>query len=104
MSTRIRVTLNKAGVGEIAKGAEMQALVAKLAEQVAENVRDQGIKVGDRDGGSREVDLPVKVSEQITDRARATVTIAHPAGIAVQAKHGALTRAASAAGLQVKGG
>lgn len=100
---RVRVELNRAGVAEIAKGAEMQALMKSLAEKVADGVRSQGIQVGDHDGGSREVDLPVSVTERITDRAHATVTITHPSGIAVQAKHGALTKAASAAGLQVKG-
>lgn len=101
--TTLRVTLNRAGVAEVAKSSEMKALMAGLAEQVASSVREQGIKVGDRDGGSHEYDLPVKVAEQVTDRARATVTLAHPAGVAVQAKHGVLTKAASAAGLQVKG-
>ena len=95
--------IDRAGIGAIAKGAEMKALIGRLADEVAANVRDQGIRVGDRDGGPREVDLPVRVSQQTTDRARATVTLAHPAGIAVQAKHGALTKAASEAGLQVKG-
>ena len=95
--------IDRAGIGAIAKGVEMAALIGDLAERVAESVQAQGIKVGDRDGGPREIALPVRVSQQTTDRARATVTLAHPAGIAVQAKHGALTKAASEAGLQVKG-
>jgi hypothetical protein len=45
----------------------------------------------------------VKVKLSTTDRAHAEVILAHPAGIAVQAKHGALTKAASQAGLEVKG-
>lgn len=97
------VRLNKAGVAQILKSSELQRAVTAAAEQVADNVRAQNIKVGDRDGGKHEVDLPVKVSSSTTDRARATVTITHPAGQAVQAKHGALTKAAAQAGLDVRG-
>lgn len=97
------VKLDHAGIAAIAKSSEMQALVKDVAEEIADNIRGMGIKVGDADGGPREVDLPVKVETDVTDRARATVVIAHPAGIAVQAKHGALTRGASAAGVTVKG-
>jgi len=97
------VRIDHAGLAAFAKGPEMQALVADVAEQVANNIRGMGILVGDRDGGPREQPLPVKVETDVTDRARATVVITHPAAIAVQAKHGALTRAAAAAGLDVKG-
>lgn len=97
------VRLNKAGVAQILKSSELQRAVTAAAEQVADNVRAQNIKVGDRDGGKHEVDLPVKVSSSTTDRARAAVTLAHPAGAAVQAKHGALTKAAAQAGLDVRG-
>lgn len=98
-----RVTLNHAGIAAILKSGEMHALIERVTESVAQHVRDQGIRVGDRDGGPRERDLPVDAKVVTTDRAHGVVTITHPAGIAVQAKHGALTRAASAAGLQVKG-
>jgi hypothetical protein len=37
-----------------------------------------------------------------TDRFRANVTITHAGGLAAQAKHGVLTRAAAAAGLEVR--
>lgn len=98
---RQTIRLNRRGIAVIAEGANMRALVEKAAEEIAGNVRAQGIKVGDRDGGSREVDLPVNVKVGTTDRSHATVTLAHPAGVAVQAKHGVLTKAASQAGLQV---
>jgi hypothetical protein len=38
-----------------------------------------------------------------TDRAHAVVVLAHAAGDAVQAKHGALSKAAAEAGLDFKG-
>lgn len=96
-----RIKLNRAGIAAIMKGAEMQAAINATAEQVAANLRGQKIKVGALKGGD-EIDLPVTVRSGITDRARATVVIAHPAGMAVQAKHGALTKAAAEAGLEVK--
>ena len=95
------IRLNSRGIAEILKSAEMQRATQEAAEKVAQNVRDQAIKVGDRDGGPREHDLPVAVSMTTTDRAHARVTITHPAGQSVQAKHGALTKAAADAGLDV---
>lgn len=97
------VKLDHAGMAALAKSGAVMALVTAAAEKVAGNVQAQGIQVGDHDGGPREVPLPVKVDTDVSDRARASVILAHPAGIAVQAKHGALTRAAAAAGLSVKG-
>ena len=97
-----KVRLNSKGVEEILKSREMQAIVKAKAEQVARNVRNMGIKVNDHDGGPKEFDLPVQVSETITDRAHANVSLAHPSGESVQAKHGALTKAAAQAGLDVR--
>ena len=94
------VKLNSRGIEEVAKSAEMRRAIEDLAEQVAANVRSQGHMV---EGVPGDVALPVEVSVYETDRARASVTIAHPSGLSVQAKHGALSRAASEAGLQVKG-
>lgn len=95
------VKLDHGGIAALLKSGPMQALVNSAAEKVAENARSQGITVGAFAGGSGEIALPVTVSETTTDRAHASVTLAHPAGTAVQAKHGTLTRAASAAGLSV---
>lgn len=97
------VRLNSAGIRAILTSTAAHRAVQAAAEAVAENVRGQNIGVGDQDGGPREVELPVTVSVTTTDRAKALVTIAHPAGIAVQAKHGALTKAAGQVGLDVRG-
>ena len=94
------VRLNSRGIEEVAKSSEMRRAIEDLAERVAANVRDQGVRV---EGTPGDIALPVEVSVYETDRARASVTIKHPSGLAVQAKRGVLTRAASAAGLQVKG-
>ena len=95
------VKLDHAGIGGLLKSTEAHRLVQEVAEKVAHNVEEQGITVGDRDGGTHEYPLPVKVEVTTTDRAHAIVMLAHPAGIAVQAKHGSLTRAAAEAGLHV---
>jgi hypothetical protein len=97
------IKFDHAGIGGFLKSAEMHRLIQSVTEEVASNVREQGITVGDRDGGSHEYALPVKSDVTTTDRAHGRVVLAHPAGIAVQAKRGALTKAASQAGLEVKG-
>lgn len=95
-----RVRLDSAGIAAVLKSAAMQRAVKMRAEQVKRNVEAQGHTVGDFIGGS-EIQLPVEIRESVTDRARATVALAHPAGQAIQAKHGALTKAAAQAGLEV---
>lgn len=97
---RGRVKLDNAGLREVAKSPEMKALIHDLAEEVADNVRGLGIMV---DGEPGKYELPVKVTDSTTDRAVSRVSITHPSGLAVQGKHGALSKAASAAGLRLKG-
>lgn len=94
-----KVKLSSRGIEDVAKSREVRGAIEDLANEVADNVRSQGIHV---EGVPGAVALPVEVSVYETDRARASVTIAHPSGLAVQAKHGALTKAASSAGLEVK--
>lgn len=100
---RPKVQLDHGGVAALLKSTAMHALVQDVAEEIAAAVQSQGLRVGAFAGGG-DIPLPVEVSVTTTDRARANVTLAHPAGVAVQAKHGALTRGASAAGVTVKGG
>lgn len=97
------VTLNHKGIAQLLRSHQMQRLIHDKAEEVARNVEAQGITVGDREGGSSEYPLPVEIDDAVTDRARSSVILAHPAGLAVQAKRGALSRAASAAGLELGG-
>lgn len=98
-----RIKFDHGGIGAILKSGEVRGAIEALTKRVAANVESQGITVGDRDGGSHEYALPVKSDVITTDRAHGRVVLAHPAGIAVQAKHGALTKAASQAGLEVRG-
>lgn len=93
------VKLNHGAVAAILKSGEMQALVDAVAEEIAANVRSQRIRV---EGVPGKIELPVDVRSYVTDRAAASVALAHPSGVAVQAKHGVVTKAASAAGLSVR--
>jgi hypothetical protein len=100
-----RVKLDLRGLEEVAKSSEVRAAVHDAAEKVAENVNEQGIRVQGKPG---DIALPVKVYDDTTDgmtvnRATSRVVLAHASGLAVQAKHGALSKAASDAGLRVKG-
>lgn len=77
--------LDTAGVGEVLKSGEMAAVITGLAQSVAANVAR-----GD-----------VVVDSYVTDRAAASVTIREPQAMLWQARDGILTKAASAAGLEV---
>lgn len=96
---RTGVQIDPTALARIAESAEAKACLRRVAEGVAAAARSERITVGDTtpDGIGREIDLPVEVSDD------AFVVLAHPAGVAVQAKHGTLTRAASARGLKVTG-
>jgi hypothetical protein len=83
------IHLDFAAIGKILK-EDMRGPIDELAAQIAAKV----------DTGS--VDAPVTVLSTTTDRAVAIVAIAHPAGEAIQAKYGALTKAAAACGYEVK--
>lgn len=102
MARRGKVRLNTAQIGARLKDDDVREAVRDLAEKVKDNVEAQGIRVGDRDGGKHEYDLPVTINSQTTDRAREVVTIPHAAGLAVEAKHGVLVKAASSVGLEVR--
>lgn len=97
------VKLDSRGIRALLQSTAMHRATQDAAEAVAANVRAMNIRVGDKDGGRHEDDMPVTVEMTTTDRAHAWVSIAHPSGEAVQAKHGALTKAAAQARLDVNG-
>lgn len=100
---RLKIKPDHRGIAALLKSSEMESAVKEATEAVAENVRAMGIRVGDRDGGPHETDLPVTTLMVTTDRAHGIVALAHASGDAVQAKYGALTKAAAEAGLDVSG-
>ena len=69
---------------------DMKAPIETLANQIA-----AAVDVGDVP------DAPVGVRMVETDRAHANITIMHPAGVAMELKHGTLRRAAASLGLEV---
>ena len=79
MAARFR--LDRAGVAEVLKSAEATALMNETARAVAANIGEDA-----------------EVSEYTTDRRAASVSV--PAEM--QARDGALTRAAAAVGLEVR--
>lgn len=83
--------LDSAGVREILKGPEVRQLIDSLAGEVAANVRAR-VPPG----------TDIVVRGYTTDRGAATVVVAHREAMAWQARDGILTRAAGAAGLEVK--
>lgn len=87
---RLRVQLDRAGIGSILRSADARALVDGAAQSVAANVRGT-------------MPVVVEVSHYTTDRAAAAVEVIHPEAAGLQAKHGLLTAAAAAAGFQVRG-
>lgn len=91
-----RLKLDHAGIAAVLKSAEVGDAVASLADKVAARVRDDAAV---RRNG---VEGHVVVDEYTTDRSAASVTITHPAGLPLEAKHGVLTRAAGDEGLEVR--
>lgn len=98
-----RVVLDRKGVGEVLRGAGVQALMDVVGAAVAEHARGQGHTTSD--GVALPVEyrvVPAAPAGAIQDgRPVAQVTVMHPAGLGMQAKYGVLTKAASASGLEV---
>ncbi|WIC90160.1 hypothetical protein SEA_VROOMVROOM_10 [Arthrobacter phage VroomVroom] len=87
-----KIKLDKAGMTAMLKSGEVLAEVSSAASNVAGNINETA---GDE---------PVEVlsgPHMHSDRAAAHVTLAHAAGLNIEAKRGTLARAAAAAGLEV---
>ena len=93
---RARIRLDHGGIGEILKSDEVGSLMRDLAEQVAANIEATATWQRHGDKGH------IEVAQYVTDRAAAAVIVAHPGALGMQAKHGAITGAAGAAGLEVR--
>jgi hypothetical protein len=93
---RVKIVLDHKGMGEVLNSPLVRMAVHELADAVGETVKEI---VGSK--------YPVNVDTRMTvgmkqDRERSDIAIVHPAALALQAKHGALTRAAAAHGLEVR--
>lgn len=90
-----KVVLNEAGLTEILRSREVLADLERRAERVAAAAAAVGVRVSGDPGAD---ELPIKVTSRIgSKRAVARVIVAHPAGLAVEAKHRLLGRAMDAA-------
>ena len=80
--------------------AQSGKVTKDAATRIAKAVRRQNLKVESTGGGPNEDELPVRVYGD--EDGTAAVILAHPAGVLMQARHGALTRAAAAEGFEVQ--
>lgn len=88
----MKLKLDSPGILEMLQSAEVEAVIGAVADSVAASI-DETARNGDA--------IPVLVETYTSDRAAASVTLAHPAGVGKEAKYGTLTGAAEAAGLEV---
>lgn len=79
--------LDHDGIAAILKSPELGVVVHQAAEEVVGNLG---------------VDADVEVEDVVTDRVVSVVTIKDPRGMVWQSRDGLLTRAAAAAGLEVR--
>lgn len=87
-----KVTLDRAGIGNVLRTGELPNLVNRTAGQIAAAVSLP------RDGK----DADVTVESYTTDRGAASVVVRHPNAVGLQAKHGILTAAAASVGLTIR--
>lgn len=91
-----RLRIDRKGLRKLLTSERMQAHLGERAGAMAEQVEAAGIRV---EGQPGRIALPVTVT--VTgrgNRARARVILDHPAGAAVEAKHGVLAASVDAAG------
>ena len=84
-----KIFLNSKAIEEILK-VRMRKPVEEAANKIAARVNV---------GSVTDAQVTVKMYE--TDRAHAVVAIAHPAGLAMELKHGTLRKAAASQGFEV---
>jgi len=91
----ILIELNRSGIKALLASSEVQAMLEGKAAAVVNAAKGRGILVG---GDPGDTPLPVEaISEASGARAKAMVSINHPAGIAVEAKHRLLVGSLDAA-------
>lgn len=95
----VTIHWNEAVLTRAVESRQMMDACERIAERVADKARAADIRV---EGDPGDVDLPLGVSMQEKEgEPYASVTIEHASGLAVQAKHGLLTRAAAELGYEV---
>lgn len=93
---RVRVELNRLGMRSLLRSETIRLDLKRRADAVARQAKAAHILV---EGVPGDVDLPIETDSHIgRSRASARAEIDHPSGVAVEAKHGLLTRSLDAAG------
>lgn len=95
MAIRVRIKLNRKGVGEVLHSANVEGELHYRGLRIAEAVEAANIRV-DGDPGKEKIPVTVTTSGRGT-RSRTYVTLDHPSGAAVEAKHGILVASIDAA-------
>ena len=91
-----RLNVKTTGIRRLLSSPGVEADLGERALRVADEVEAAGIRV---EGAPGRIDLPVTVTVATGGkRARARVILDHPAGQAVEAKHGILAASIDAAG------
>lgn len=95
-----KIRLDSAGLAEVLNRAEVASLVESLGSSVA-------AAVGSPTAGGEPVDVVTRSRVASGGRLRGArpavdITLAHPAGLRVEATRGPLARAAASVGLEVK--
>lgn len=81
---------NRDGIGDLLRDRGVLRELERRGEEIADRARSAGIMVSGEPGQD---ELPIRVVSSIgRTRARVRVVIAHPAGLAVEAKHRLLGR------------
>lgn len=89
---RIRIQVNYEGIRELLRSPEIEQDLGRRIERVKASAESSGVKV---DGEP----VPIVTDTSVGSvRARAYARIDHPASMAIEARHGVLTRALDAAG------
>lgn len=99
MANKIR--LDRAGMAQMLNSAPVTQEVIDLGRSVGSAV--QLPKINGPQAAVTTTKARVAAGGRLSARTAINVTIAHPAGLRVEAKHGPLRKAAASRGLQVKG-
>lgn len=94
MGSSVRIELDRNGVGDLLRSSEVQSMLMRKAEAVKSAALGRGVTVN---GPAGDETLPIEVVDAGSDRARALVTVDHPAGLYVEAKHRLLVGSLEAA-------
>lgn len=102
---RVQVRLDRAGIRQVLQSGPMRAMVDAAGERAAQAIRAQGrIAQSGAQASGPDISGDVMVRPGVgsyDQRPVAIVTVAHPAALAMQAKHGVVTKAIKALGAGV---